>query len=586
MRSIALANQAWCAALARALLAGGVRHVVVSPGSRSTPLVLAFAEHQALVTHTVLDERSAGFFALGLAKASGEPAVLLCTSGSAALHYGPAVAEAAHSEVPLLVLTADRPPELHGCAAPQTLDQQRLFGAHVAFFANLCTPTMEASSHSWGVMAAQALDAAQERRGPAHLNVPLREPLWCDDLPAAPAATAPAPQVVRGPASLATDAVARLAATLGAIPRGVIVCGPRRAVSPEDDFGAAVAGLAARLGWPVLAETASGLRWGPHAGPNLIAGYDAMLRHAAFAEDHLPSFVLRLGSPPTSKTVNLWLQRAARAATHTPDDRFSVAVSPSGRWQDPTGSVDTVLALPEAALCAALAQALPSRIHSGPWLKSWTQAEAQTQAALSAACDGGFLQGRLARMLIDVLPNRAALHVASSMPIRDLDNFAPVSDKSVRVFCNRGLNGIDGTLATLFGEAAAGVVPMVGVVGDLAFLHDAASLALAPALGDTPVTVVVVNNGGGAIFEHLAIAKHPTAFEPFFRTPQPQDLAAVCRGYGVPCDVVDAEGDVRGILTHHVGRPGAQVVEVRMPQEGLAHYRAAWQKVGAALVNG
>ena len=594
-------NGAWAGTLARALVRGGLKHAVLSPGSRNTPVVLALHALRDRVTlHTVLDEREAGFFALGLARSGGAPVLLSCTSGSAGAHWLPALIEASESRVPLIAVTADRPSELQGFGAPQTIDQQRLFGAYVRLYRDLSEPnpgvntgpgtgpiTGPDAGHPlrWlEAAAAQAMDAATGALpGPVHLNLPFRKPLWSADeaplsgLPVEPPAEPPARRVLRGPALPDADALDALAARFAEAERGVIVSGPRDLVrdrmsgSPRE----AVAALAKTLGWPIIAEPASQLRFGI---PRVIASADALLRDEAIGDALAPDLILRFGRVPTSKSITQWITRHG--------DQRTVLVDPAGLWEDPTWTADTVVAADPTAFCQSIRARLFERAASGSsasdssaWLTRWRAADAAADAVLSRP---GHWEGPIARAVAESVPEGGLLHVASSMPIRDLDSFAPATGRAIAVAANRGANGIDGLIATAIGEAVAGGVPVAALSGDLSFLHGAGGLALARGL-TTPVALVVIDNGGGGIFGILPISQHPTAFEPHFITPQGADIPALCAAAGVPCISVADPSGLRASLPAALETPGLTVLYICVDrEENLARHREAWTAVALA----
>jgi 2-succinyl-5-enolpyruvyl-6-hydroxy-3-cyclohexene-1-carboxylate synthase len=468
----------------------GVQHAVVSPGSRSTPLALAVAQ-SSLRTHVVLDERSAGFFAVGLGLATGRPAVVVTTSGTAAVELHPAVVEADLARVPLLVCTADRPPELHHVGAPQTVEQRLLFAEAVrwAFEPGVAD---QAAAHTWRSLASRAVLATET--GPVHVNLAFRDPLVGDagPLPEGRADGAPWHRAW-GPTGAAPSTPA-----LPDAARGVIVAG---AGAPPD----ATTALAAAMGWPVLADPRSGCRT---PAPTTVTAADAILRARALQPE--PEFVLRVGAPWASKVVNQWLAGLACEQW---------LVGPS--WTDPERVASLLLPdLPQPAQQPAPAD----------WLAQWQDAEAKAQAAIEGAATG---EARIARDLMRGLPEGTTLFVSSSMPVRDVEWYgAPRT--GVRVLANRGANGIDGVLSTALGVAASGAKTVV-LLGDLAFLHDVGALALAARRTDLDLSIVVVDNGGGGIFSFLPQAQSLEAgrFEQLFGTPHGLDLEAVARGFGL-----------------------------------------------------
>jgi 2-succinyl-5-enolpyruvyl-6-hydroxy-3-cyclohexene-1-carboxylate synthase len=449
------------------LARSGVKHICISPGSRSTPLTVAAARNRALRCWSHVDERSGAFFALGLAKATRTPVVLVCTSGTAAANFHPAVIEAHYGRVSLIALTADRPPELREWDAGQTIDQVRLYGPHVRWFAEVPTPDVAGPSPRYArVLACRAVaEACGPPRGPVHLNLPFREPLE----PAAGAGAASAglaandalaaegrrehayTRVVQGAAEPAPELLESLRQLALAEPRGVIACGPMDA---GDDLSLALAELASATGWPVLADPTSQLRRGPHtaAGP-VVATSDLFLRDERFAAAHAPAVVMRFGGAPTSKAFRLWIERHAPA--------HLLLVDADGGWSDPSHLASESLRVDPLALCRQLSRELPAPSREearGGWLCDFLEADRRTERVVErlTAADDALLEPRAARELAEALPDGALLYVSNSMPVRDLDGFLPASTRPLRVLCNRGANGIDGMVSSALGAAAAG----------------------------------------------------------------------------------------------------------------------------------
>jgi 2-succinyl-5-enolpyruvyl-6-hydroxy-3-cyclohexene-1-carboxylate synthase len=559
-------------ALVDELARGGVRHAVVAPGSRSTPLVLALARDDRIAVHVVLDERSAAFVALGIGRATGVPAVVACTSGSATTHLHPAVVEAAHGRVPLLALTADRPPELQDTGAPQTIDQLGLFGGAVRWAVSLPPPGADdpaAVGAHWRSVAARAVtEASGPPPGPVHVNVQLREPLLAagpvPELTGAPGGE-PWTSTTQGSPALGTAELDALAREVAATPRGLVVAGWGAGAS-----AATVAAFAAATGWPVLADPLSGLRAGA-----AVSTYEALLRVPGFGDRFRPDLVLRLGAAPTSKTLGAWLGRDVR----------QVVVDPDGAWLDPGRAAARRLAVdPEALLVQLTARTAGPPVDEGAWAASWAAADRGARRALDALLDGWTAptEPRVARDLVAGLDDDATLVVASSMPVRDVEWFA-APRTGVRVVANRGTNGIDGFTSTVMGVALGSGGPTVGLCGDLAFLHDVGGL-LGAARRAVDATIVVVDNDGGGIFSFLPQAEPGAVddFEALFGTPHGLDLAAVARGYGIPVEVVDQAVD----LVPAVRRPGRglRVVLVRTDRaDNVARHRAAWTAVADAV---
>ena len=569
---------------------GGLAHAVVCPGSRSTPLAVALADHGGIEVHVRLDERSAAFTALGIGLASGVPAVVLTTSGTAAAELHAAVVEADLARVPLLAVTADRPPELRGVGAPQTIDQHGLFGGAVRWFADPGVAD-DANRGAWRSLAARALAEATvgpSGPGPVHLNLPFREPLLGDpglgQVPVGRPHLAPWHRVVAPTAAAPADVVDRVATAGAAGARGVVVVG-----AGGGDHGP-VGALADALGWPVLADPRSGLRTVPGG---VVAAADGILRSERFAVAHLPEVVLRLGGPWVSKVVTSFLTGAAAAGAET------VLVDPWWRWTDPDRTATTVVRADPDAFCLAVVDRLADRAggdgEPGPdpaWLRGWLDAEEAAGHAVDAALvsgPDGWSEPALARRLVAQLPDGTDLVVSSSMPIRDVEAFGAARPGHARVLANRGANGIDGVVSTALGVAMAGRTPTVALVGDLAFLHDCSALVGGPG-ADVPCTVVVADNGGGGIFSFLppAEALEPGTFETLFGTPPAPDVASVAAGFGLPvADVGPGEG--WGAVSEAVRRglegPGLSVVRVRLPDraENVAVHRRVHRAVVDAV---
>ena len=569
----------------------GLADAVLAPGSRSAPLALALADDERIRLQVVLDERSAAFFALGAAKASGRPTLVLCTSGTAAAHFHPAVLEADHSRVPLIVCTADRPAELRDTGAPQTTDQIRLYGSAVRSFVDLPADGDPAARAAWRPIAARVwAEAAGPPAGPVHLNVAFREPLVPSGPEAGSAGVEPGraggrPWVVSHPpaAALAAQDAAELTERILAAERGLVVAGWGSPAEASD--------VAACLQWPLLADAISGLR-SPVAGTTsqepkglqIVTTYEALLRVPVLAESHRPDLVIRFGGPLTSKTAMTWLDASIP----------QILVDPDRVWLDPQrAAAERVPVLPDLGLI--LDGGRIPRPTASDWLGAWRSADAIARHALDAFLDGEDtpFEGRVARDVATACalsPRNPALVVASSMPVRDLEAFA--GQTPGRVFANRGVNGIDGLVSTVLGVAAGSAAPsgraggpVVGLLGDLAFLHDAGGLLGAPGRGLDAVFVVVDNRGGG-IFSFLPQAGLPSEpFELLFGTPPEADVVAVAQAYGVPAQRVDRAADVAPAVERALGDRGVRVVVVPTGDRtaNVDRHRQAWAEVVEAV---
>jgi 2-succinyl-5-enolpyruvyl-6-hydroxy-3-cyclohexene-1-carboxylate synthase len=526
----------------------GVTDAVICPGSRSTPLALALAAR--LRVHVRLDERSAGFFAIGLAKASGAPTIVCVTSGTAAAELHPAVVEAHQGRVPLIVCTADRPPELHHVGASQTIDQVGLFTTSTRWACDPGVPE-EAQAASWRPLAARAIAEARHGPlgpGPVHLNLAFREPLLgpTDPLPARPG-----PSLIRA---------GKGQAVLGAPLRGhgLIVAGANATSEP----GALLA-LGERLGWPILADPRSGCRL-----PGTIAAADAIVR----AEPSLPDTVILLGAPWLSKVLGEFVSRAAAQGGRV------VCVDPWWQWTDPTGVVSEFHHVDgDRWIEAALASAVPC---DPQWLFTWQSSEASAQAVIEHTLAGVLSEPSVARALArHAAAVDATIMVSASMPMRDLEWFAPTLPVAPAVQSNRGANGIDGVVSTALGIAASGRRTFA-LLGDLAFLHDVSGLVNLP---DLPCTFVVLDNGGGGIFSFLpqAAALQRDDFELLFGTPPTSDVGKVARGFGLDVHEVTSMVELNKALD--AAAPALIRVTVRGRAENVALHDAINQAVRLAL---
>ncbi len=547
----------WARAIVEELVRSGVRWAVLCPGSRSAPLALAFADAEGLQHVAAVDERCGAFVALGMAKATGEPVAVLGTSGTAAANFHPAVAEAAMAQVPLIAVTADRPWELQGFGAPQTMEQETLFGAHVRWACHLGAPeaTDAALLHLRACVDRAVALARAPRPGPVQLNVPLRESL-------APIAAGPALSGLRPRATGGRDgqpltrflpsrrapsdqAVALLAERLSRSERGLIVCGPR---ATDDGFCAEVLALGESAGVPVVAEASSQLRFG-RGGARVIAHPDAFLRDEGVRAELRPDWVLRFGGGLTTRALAAWVDAA--------DD---VAVVSEGAPVDPSHHASVIVEADPAALCAQLRAGLRGAGRSARWIERVFTAERAAAAALGDALDTSEVlsEALAARVVLQSVPDGGTLFVSSSMPIRALEAFGGTPATSVRVLANRGVNGIDGVVSSALGAAAATGTPTSVLVGDLAFLHDLNALSVA-ARNRISLTVVLLNNGGGGIFSHLPIAGLTPHFEALIATAHGLTFQPIAQLFGAR---YARPKDPRALRSALAGCAGLSLIEV------------------------
>jgi 2-succinyl-5-enolpyruvyl-6-hydroxy-3-cyclohexene-1-carboxylate synthase len=580
-RSLGLFVTAFVDELTRA----GVHHFCVCPGSRSTPLALAIARHPDIRLWMHLDERSAAFFGLGLARAGRQPVALLCTSGTAAANFLPAVVEAAQARVPLVVLTADRPRELRDCGAPQTIDQVQLYGSQVKWFFDLEEPLGEPEliRHARVVACRAVATARQGPPGPVQVNLPFREPLVPRRPEAWPPGSEPRPggrpyvQVEPARRAPAGAQVARLADELRPAGRGLIVCGPQ----DDPTLAPAVTALAERLGYPILADPLSGLRRGKYRGRLVLDSYDAFLRDQEFVDQNGPELVLRFGAMPTSKPVLLFLQRHVASR--------QIVVDGDGGWLDPTLLATDLVQADGPALCSALVEALGDPTSAPPeraaWQAAWLRADHLTRAILQEAlgeCDELF-EGRVFAELDELLPAGATLFAGNSMPVRDLDTFFSGRRAAVHLLGNRGAAGIDGVVSSALGASAAQAGPLVLVIGDLSFYHDSNGLLAARRHG-LDLTVILLNNDGGGIFSFLPQADEPEQFETLFGTPHGLDFRPLAETYGARYSRVTDWDGFRAATRAGLAGGGLHVVEVPTErQRNVELHRRLWPRVAAAL---
>ena len=501
-------NLEWAMTLVAGLAGAGVRDVVISPGSRSTPLTLACLRQPGLRCTVILDERSAAWFALGRVRADGRPVALVCTSGTAAANWLPAVVEAKHSRLPLLLLSADRPPELQHCGANQTIDQGGLFGDQVRA-AHAPGAPFAGFAHGWlRQLAAQAVsEACWPLAGPVHLNLAFREPLLPADPDSVTLPAGPRPHISFPQSAPDAAAVAALAERLAGR-RGVIVVGGGVAVP---GFADAVAALAARLDCPLLADPHSGLRFGPHDKDRLCCHHERWLRDEARRQAMPPDWVLRFGEMPVTRTLQSYL---AGCGEHH-------VVEAHGRWPDPLQQTRQLLRGDERLVATALAEAVVAPAPDG-WMPLFRAAE-------NACADHGAPppEGALLAALCRSLPDGSHLFCGNSLPIRDLAAWSGQGDNALRIHANRGASGIDGNIATAAGLADS--APTVAVIGDLTAQHDLGSLVL---LRERPLVVIVIDNGGGGIFDYLPPAALPE-YEAGWLTPQGLDFGHAAAAFGL-----------------------------------------------------
>ncbi len=552
--------QTFAATFVDELAAQGVEYACVSPGSRSAPIAMALQRHPRIKVIVQIDERSSSFFALGLGKATGKPAVALCTSGTAAAEFHPAVVEAFYSRSPLIVVTADRPPELRDVGANQAIDQQQLYGTAVRWFFDPGTPVdIPGAPRIWRRLAARAV--AEAAGGPVHLNLPFREPL-VPPPGQVPAAEGDAGQTITSgrilpmPAQLAT-----LASALQRAKRPLVVAGEMR-------DGDRVAPALTRLGLPVLAEPGSQLRRAETGGA--VESYEALLR-AGWSLEHGPDLVIRVGGTPTSRPMNAWLAAAAAP---------TFLIDPDHSWRDQDQVARHVIATDPQALL----EALPP-VNRAAWRDEWVAAGKKAGAAISATLISTPLhEGHIVRALASRLPDAAQVFVGSSMPIRAVDSFWPLAKSKQRFYGNRGASGIDGLVSSGLGVATGrSDIPTVLLLGDLSVYHDMNGLWAIGRHG-IKATIVVCDNNGGGVFNFLPQAQHPDVFEEIFATPLGLDFAQIARLYGLVYSPVTERSGLEPAITDAIEKATPTMVVVKFKRDdSVSGHRLCWEAAAAAL---
>ncbi|MGJ7036427.1 2-succinyl-5-enolpyruvyl-6-hydroxy-3-cyclohexene-1-carboxylic-acid synthase [Anoxybacillus eryuanensis] len=567
---------AYVAAFVNQLAHMGVQQVVISPGSRSTPLAMVMAEHPVLNIHVHIDERSAAFFALGMAKASGKPVALVCTSGTAVANYYPAIVEAYYARVPLVVITADRPHELRDVGAPQAIDQLHIYGPYVKWFVDMALPEGNERMLRYAEMvAARAVCVASSvPKGPVHINVPLREPLVPKiDEPSLFSPSSSSRSVYKGSKHLCEEMIDELYAELSGVEKGVIICGDLHI----EGFSDAVVRLAEALQYPILADPLSPLRTGTHEKQVIIESYDAMLKNEVFANQFVPDVVIRFGAMPISKSLYIWLQEHKQIK--------QMVVDEAGQWRDPTLSLQVLIEANEVQFCYDLAQRASNSFRSTQWIRQWQHMnERAKQILLKAEEEMDMFEGKIFIELAQLLPDEAMLYVGNSMPIRDADTFFMSSHKRIRLLANRGANGIDGVVSSALGASYV-AQPLVLVIGDLSFYHDLNGL-LAAKLQKLHATIIVLNNNGGGIFSFLPQANEPKHFERLFGTPTDLSFEHVVNMYDGHYEKVETWEHFRRAVTHALSRPTLNVIEVPTSREyNVKIHRKLWKDVSQEMSN-
>lgn len=554
--------------MAEGLVRMGVAHAVISPGSRSTPLAYALASTEQIDVHLHVDERSAGFFALGLAKATQLPVVLLCTSGTAASNYHPAVTEAFYARVPLIVITADRPHELRDVGAPQAIRQMGMFSPHVKYDVDLPIPEDSAAVDDFlERQIARAIGmAVTEPKGPVHLNAPFREPLLIDFEQELPSVTFM--KRISGHTTLTTEQKNQVSDLIGSAARGVLVIGE---CLPGFDKNQ-VWDFAKRMNWPIICDPLSNLRSEvPDDCRHLcIDSYDALLKNESFAAQAKPDAVIRIGPQPVSKPLTLFLKRV-RPQTF-------IVVDESPVFRDPLGIATHHLQVNAMEILSVGATAHQEAAYTEIWSKANELAAELTESYLSEKVH----EGDYVRTLLASLPAGSDLISGSSMPIRDLDTYFRKTDRDIAIFSNRGANGIDGVVSTALGIQTARKRPAWLLIGDLSFMHDVNGLLISR-MQTMDLTIIVSNNDGGGIFSYLPQASIPNHFEQLFGTPTGLSFAPLAEMYGIQYDSISSIEQLEGQLVEEKTAPLRIIEMISVREQNVQAHRELWSAIGEEL---
>src|SRR5260221_6742181 len=592
---------AYAGAFVDELQRAGVRNVVICPGSRSTPLAMAFALQAGIRIWMHVDDPSAAFFGLGMSKQLQQPVALLCTSGTAAANFLPAIVEAKLTHVPLLILTADRPHELRDNGAPQSIDQNRLYGTYVKWFVEVALPeATDAALRYIRTLADRAVGLTQAiPAGPVHLNFPFRDPLTPEPIPDQPLPqvaqrdltawqgrldNAPYVDVRNAPASApATTTIASLVGLVQGVQRGLIIVGP----NDDPPLAALLVHLAQQLGYPILADPLSQLRCGDHDQAMVLSSYDAFLRVNSFIENAQPELVLRFGAMPTSKSVLLYLKRYPSCPL--------LVIDRHGGWEEPTQLAAELIHADPAALCHSLLNALKQSggdggekaLTSQALITTWQDADRVTRQTIHAAIQNynELFEGRAFSELANLVPGGTTLYVGNSIPVRDLDTFFYYTGEGIHIMGNRGANGIDGVVSSALGASAGAGEnkPTILVLGDLSFFHDLNGL-LAARLHRLNLTLVLINNDGGGIFSFLPQAAYPEHFEQLFGVPTGLDFRFAVQMYGGQFQKGESWEQFRKAISRGLHTGGLHVIEV--PTDRANHVKMhpqPWEVIAKAL---
>ncbi|RST76532.1 2-succinyl-5-enolpyruvyl-6-hydroxy-3-cyclohexene-1-carboxylic-acid synthase [Siminovitchia acidinfaciens] len=568
----------YAAGFIEGLARAGVKEVVISPGSRSTPLAMLFVEHKDIQVYMNIDERSAAFFALGLAKASGRPVAILCTSGTAAANYFPAVIEASLSRVPLIILTADRPHELRDVGAPQAIDQLHLFGRYVRWFADMALP--ECGQEMIKYAKTSAIRAASVSNGllpgPVHVNFPLREPLVprLQPTPFEYVTDNTLPLVAEGHLNIPVEIYKEISTKCSMAKRGLIVCGN----IDKNEFPEAVLSLAKKLGYPILADPLSQLRSGLFEKDMVIDSYDAILKSKEAKEKLKPELVIQFGGQPVSKPLSLFLKGIEESAEH-------LIIDGGGGWRDPNRISTQMIHCDETTFCRDL-QTLAEEKNDETWKNLWFGANRRAKNVIKSYIQtiSDIEEGKAVSIICETLPPESTVFIGNSMPIRDMDTFFHTNENNIRLMANRGANGIDGVVSSALG-AAVHHRPLFLLIGDLSFFHDMNGL-LAAKMHKININIILLNNDGGGIFSHLPQAEEGETFELVFGTPTGLNFEHAAMLYNAQYTKVLDWEDLQVSIREAASNEGLNIIEIPTDRaNNLQVHRELWEQVSREINN-
>ena len=554
-------NIEWAAVFVNELARSGLTKVCIAPGSRSTPLAMAFNAHPGIKVYVHLDERSAAFFALGIALAENKPAALVCTSGTAAANFYPALIEAKMSQVPLILLTADRPPELRHSGANQTIDQIKMFGDHVLWSVDAALPQADPPDFVLPylrTLAARLFSSANGIvKGPVHLNFPFRKPLeptniinW-QHVKKNLGGGQPFVAITTGTMHPSETQVSLLSDVIEKYPKGLIICGPN---CPDADFPEIVTRLSKVSGYPILADPLSGLRFGPHIEETaVLGGYETYLQVEKPSWEK-PDVILRFGAIPTSKWLNNYIKKNNNAV--------HIHVRESGIWADGDYSTNYLFQVSPSHLCRRLLTAVKRPVDSD-WIMQWTKAEDIFNISVSQFMADKQFDGAFVSSLLNQMPNESSLFSGNSLAIRHVDQFCPPNKKSIRVYANRGASGIDGNISTGLGIAISTSEPVVLLVGDITFYHDSNGLLAIKKYGIDNVTIVILNNNGGGIFRRLPVSKFEPEFQMLFENQHDLTFKPLAKIYGLSYKKIADLKSFRATFSSALANNAATLIEVQ-----------------------